>query len=117
MVTTKHCCYGVCRSDSRYGHREHMKGVTFMPFPKPHIDRGKCERWIRACRREGFGTDKVTKHTYICSLHFIGGSGPTVEHPYPIDATASPAQVVNTNSDVTLIIENRHRFRDQTLQS
>ena len=23
MVTTKHCCYGVgiCRSDSRYGHR------------------------------------------------------------------------------------------------
>ena len=88
-----------------------------MPFPKPHIDRDKCERWIRACRREGFGTDKVTKHTYICSLHFIGGSGPTVEHPYPIDATASPAQASNTNSDATLMIENRHRFRDQTLQS
>ena len=116
MVTTKHCCYGVCRSDARYGHREHMKGVTFMPFPKPHIDRDKCERWIRACRREGFGTDKVTKHTYICSLHFIGGSGPTVEHPYPIDATASPAQASNTNSDATLMIENRHRFRDQTQQ-
>ena len=63
------------------------------------------------------GADKVTKHTYICSLHFIGGSGPTVEHPDPIDATASPAQVSNTNSDVTVMLLNRHRVRDQTLQS
>ena len=88
-----------------------------MPFPKPHIDRDKCERWIRACRREGFGDDKVTKHTYICSMHFIGGSGPTVEHPDPIDATASPAHVSDTNSDVTVMLVNRHRVRDQTLQS
>ena len=75
MVTTKHCCYGVCRSDSHYGNREHMKGVgpkhAFRPFPKPHMDRGKCERCIRACRRESFGTDKVTKHTYICSLSIV----------------------------------------------
>ena len=29
LVTTKRCCYGVglCRSDSRYGHREHMYAV------------------------------------------------------------------------------------------
>ena len=91
-----------------------MKGVTFLPFSKPRMDREKCERWIRACRREGFGADEVTKHTYICSLHFIGGSGPTVEHPDPIDATASPAQVSNTNSDVTVMLVNRHRVRDQT---
>ena len=38
MVTTKHCC---C-----YGHREHMNRVIFMPFPKPHMDREKSERWI-----------------------------------------------------------------------
>ena len=25
----------VCRSDSRYGHRKHMKGLTFMPFLAP----------------------------------------------------------------------------------
>ena len=77
-----------------------------MPFPKSHMDRDKCERLIRACR-----------HTYICSLHFIGGSGPTVEHPDPIDATASPAQVSDTNSDVAVMLVNRHRVRDQTLQS
>ena len=75
-----------------------MTGVTFMPFPKPHMDRGKCERWLRACKRDNFGIDNVTKHTCICSLHFIGGNGPTDEHPDPIDATASPAQVSNTNT-------------------
>ena len=63
IATTKHCCW--------YGHREHMKGATFMPFPKPHIDREKSERWIRAGSREGFGVNNVTKHTNICSLHLI----------------------------------------------
>ena len=88
-----------------------------MPFLKPHMDRDKCERWIRACRWEGFGADNVTKHTYICLLHFIGGSGPTFEHPDHIDSTASPAQVSDTTSDVTVMLVNRHRVRDQTLQS
>ena len=47
MVTTKHCCYGVCRNDLPYGDRKHMKDVTFMPFPKPHMDGAKLERWVR----------------------------------------------------------------------
>ena len=93
MVTTKHCCYGVCRSDSRYAGRADMRGVTFMSFPKPNFDREKCERWVRACKRENFGVSNVTKHTYICSLHFVGGNGPTESNPHPMDATASPAQV------------------------
>ena len=42
-----------------------------MAFPKPHMDREKYERWIRACRREVFDVDNVTKHTNICSLHLI----------------------------------------------
>uniref|UniRef100_A0A8C6SJG8 THAP-type domain-containing protein n=2 Tax=Neogobius melanostomus TaxID=47308 RepID=A0A8C6SJG8_9GOBI len=89
MVTTKHCCFGVCRSDSRYGHRDHMKGVVFIPFPKPRRALEKCERWVRACKREGFKAENVTKDTYICSLHFVGGKGPTLENPDPIPATAT----------------------------
>ncbi|KAM4574074.1 uncharacterized protein V3H82_008823 [Fundulus diaphanus] len=89
MVTTKHCCYGVCRSDTRYGHRDHMKGVFFIPFPKPRSLAQKCQRWIRACNREDFTAQNVTKDTYICSLHFVGGKGPTAEFPDPI--TAVPA--------------------------
>ena len=45
IATANHCCW--------HGHREHVKGATFMPFPKPHIDREQSERWIRAYRREG----------------------------------------------------------------
>lgn len=93
MVTTKHCCFGVCRSDSRYGDRDHMKGVFFIPFPKPRRYPEKCQRWLRACRREGFTVKNVTKDTYICSLHFVGGKGPTIENPDPIPATATSVQV------------------------
>ena len=83
LLTTKRCCYGVFRSDYRYGHREHMKGATFMTFLKPHMDRDKCKRWIRACRRDGFGEKRFwCRRGYqtqalicICSLHFYWGSG------------------------------------------
>ncbi|XP_006818134.1 uncharacterized protein LOC100371622 [Saccoglossus kowalevskii] len=93
MVATRHCCYGLCRSDSRYGYRESMKGVYFIPFPKPHLGMEKSLRWVRACRRENFTVSNITKDTYICSLHFIGGEGPTAEHPDPIPATATSTQV------------------------
>ncbi|XP_041858672.1 uncharacterized protein LOC121650918 [Melanotaenia boesemani] len=93
MVTTKHCCFGVCRSDSRYSDREHMKGVFFIPFPKPGREPEKCQRWVRACKREGFTEKNVTKDTYICSLHFLGGKGPTIDDPDPIPATTTSGQV------------------------
>ncbi|XP_077996416.1 uncharacterized protein LOC144449712 [Glandiceps talaboti] len=92
MVTTKHCCYGVCRSDSRYSDRDHMKDVFFIPFPKPTKDFEKCRRWTKSCRRDNFGPENVSKDTYICSLHFIGGSGPTDLNPDPIPAVFSPEQ-------------------------
>jgi len=53
----------------------------------------KCKRWVNACRREGFNLSNVTKDTYICSLHFVGNKGPTVDHPDPIPATATDRQV------------------------
>jgi hypothetical protein len=35
----KYCCYGTCNSDTRYRHRESMKDVFFIPFPKPITQR------------------------------------------------------------------------------
>jgi len=35
---TRHCCYVLRNSDSRYTQRDHMQGVTWIPFPKPHTD-------------------------------------------------------------------------------
>ncbi|XP_046588329.1 uncharacterized protein LOC124293084 isoform X3 [Neodiprion lecontei] len=103
--TTKRCCYGVCKSDTRYNS---FKGNTyyFINFPKPcleyrkkiiksssklHIKAcakcAKCELWVKKCGRSDRGfrsIDDVTKDTYICSLHFHGESGPTEKNPDPL---------------------------------
>ena len=100
----KHCCYGTCNSDTRYRHREGMEGVRFIPFPKPLSQKEKCERWIKACGRplEDFNVGKIKRCTYICSKHFIGGNGPTPEHPDPIPALLhSDEQVGNMHIFLT----------------
>ena len=33
------------------------------------------------------------KNSYVCSLHFFGGNGPTGENPDPISAVASKERV------------------------
>ena len=65
----KHCCYGLCNSDSRYSHRNNMKDVYFIPFPKPFSQPEKCKLWISCCGRpiETFNEKKINKDTYICS--------------------------------------------------
>ena len=90
---TRHCCYGLCNSDSRYKEKDHMQGVTWITFPKPHKDLEKCKKWARACGRATFTHEKVNKWTYICSKHFLYPNGPTEEHPDPIPAAFTPIQV------------------------
>ena len=78
-----HCCYGVCKSDSR----KPEDGVTFMPFPKPNKYLQIAKRWVYLCARDNFTTKKITRNTYICSKHFPVGevlnikANPTLE-PY-----------------------------------
>lgn len=103
--TTKRCCYGLCKSDTRY---KSFKTNTyyFINFPKPcleyrrkiikssskiHIKTcakcAKCDLWVKKCGRSDRGfrsIDNVTKDTYICSLHFLGESGPTEENHDPL---------------------------------
>ena len=50
--------------------------------------------WVHACGRKGFTIDKITKDTYICSLHFVGGNGPTEEDPDPINASLLECELV-----------------------
>eukprot|EP00794_Sanderia_malayensis_P010599 gene10599-11720_t len=99
---TKHCCWGVCKSDTRYPDRM-PEGTTFFPFAKPgrfregmtkwEQDQAKkkterAKRWLHACGRKDFSNIKqITKDTYICSLHFANALGPTEEHPDPVLAT------------------------------
>ncbi|CAC5401349.1 unnamed protein product [Mytilus coruscus] len=97
----KHCCYGTCNSDTRYRHRDDMKDVFFIPFPKPITQREKCERWIKACGRlkEDFNVDKIKRYTYMCSKHFVGGKGPTDIHPDPMPALLHNDEQVKHKSE------------------
>ncbi|CAH3175502.1 unnamed protein product [Porites lobata] len=101
MVSTKHCCHGECRTDSRYREYwpkslvelEESGKKVFIPFPKPSQDIEKCRRWIVACSREFFTEKNVSRNTYICALHWPGEKGPTDEHPDPLKANLTPAQL------------------------
>lgn len=88
---TKHSCWGKCNSDSRYPERL-PKETYFIRFPKPgrirdnmteweknqaKLKTEKAKRWQYLCGRKDFQNLKqITKDTYICSLHFVGGKGP-----------------------------------------
>ena len=70
MVTTKHCCYGACRSNYRYADTDRMTNVFFIRFSKPPLDRAKAERWANACRREDFTVASIKKDTHIVFIAF-----------------------------------------------
>ena len=95
MVTTKRCAYGTCKNDSRYPEswKRNPNGdpVKFFHFPGAVRQNERRQKWIRACHR---GDSFVcTKDSYICSLHFVGGKGPTKEDPDPISVVASKERV------------------------
>jgi len=90
---TRYCVYGTCKSDSRNADEDYMVGVSWIPFPKPHLQADKCARWIKACGRSDFKECNVKKWTYICSKHFVGGNGPTAIHPDPVPAAYDSRQV------------------------
>ena len=99
-MATKHCCWGLCKSDSRFPDRL-PGGTTFLRFPKPgkirenmseweklkaRRDTEKAKRWIHACGRKDFTkVEQIKKDTYICSIHFVDGK-PTEANPEPMFA-------------------------------
>lgn len=84
----------VMEIDSRYAAvRPEMDCVFFIPFPKPKTQREKCERMVRLCGRKYFGVDNVNKDKYMCSKHFVGGNGPSIDHPDPLPASATDYEV------------------------
>ena len=105
MVSTKHCCWGTCNSDSRFPDKLHesLKEVLelgmkiFTPFPKPSQGIERCQRWVNACCREDFSINKITRNTYICALHWPGQRGPTDEFPDPLKANFTAQEVLKAS--------------------
>ena len=78
----KICCYGTCRSDTRYP--DPLFEVNFYPFPKPKSNFDKCLRWIKACGRphSDLNVKKINKDTYVCSkvgFVFIAKANPSIQ--------------------------------------
>ena len=100
MVSTKHCCWGECKTDSRYPDKwskslrelQESGKKVFIPFPKPSQDITKCKRWLLACSRKFFMEKNITRNTYVCALHWPGEKGPMAEFPDPLKANLTPAQ-------------------------
>uniref|UniRef100_A0AAV2J7E1 DDE Tnp4 domain-containing protein n=1 Tax=Knipowitschia caucasica TaxID=637954 RepID=A0AAV2J7E1_KNICA len=106
---TKHCCWGLCNSDSRYPERL-PEGTFFIPFPKPgkvrdtmtvlerelaELRTHKAKRWQLLCGRSRFQSlDQITRSTYICSLHFVGGKGPRSDNDEPVLATLTESELI-----------------------
>ena len=95
MVTTKRCAYGTCRNDSRclqsWKRDSNADPGKFFHFPGAVRQNKRRQRWNTAChRRDSF---VCTKDSYICSIHFVRGNGPTKEYPDPISAVASKEKV------------------------
>ena len=105
MVGTRHCCWGECKTDSRYPEkwRESLKELeklgqkVFIPFPKLAKDLAKCKRWLVACSWEFFTEKNVNKNTYICALHWPGGKGPTDEFPEREEPVTKQNKVIKEN--------------------
>ena len=95
--STKHCCWGNCKNDSRYPDKL-PSGTYFIRLPKPgnikdrvNVKTEKAKKWVHACGR-GFSSKNIKKDTFICSNHFIGGCGPT-EDPDPLLATLTDKEL------------------------
>ena len=101
MVSTKHCCWGECKSDARYPEKlpKHLQEMmaagqkVFLPFPKASQGLEKCQQWVTACSRENFTVKSITRNTYICLLHWPGERGPTEEFPDPLKANFTKKEV------------------------
>ena len=106
MVSTKHCCWGECKSDARYPEKlpKHLHEMmaagekVFLPFPKPSQGLEKCKRWILACSRENFTVQNINRNTYVCVLHWPGGRGPTEEFPDPLKANFPEREIEKFSS-------------------
>lgn len=90
MVKT--CAWGTCNNDTRYPER--VENVRFIPFPKPKTNSAKCLRWIKACGRphNQLNVSKIDRHKFVCSKHFEGGDGPSLDFPDPLSADGSSVQ-------------------------
>jgi hypothetical protein len=73
-------CNSASRKTKNLAKYPWMKDITLHSFP--HATRQKKLRatWLDMIKREDFVPNKYSR---VCSVHFVGGKGPTEQHPIP----------------------------------
>ena len=61
----------MCTSNSR---KKDCKELRFVAFPKPSHNLSMARKWVNLCRRKDLTIKTITRHTYVCSLHFEEGT-------------------------------------------
>lgn len=77
----KFCVYKKCKNNTK---AKNQQLIRFYPVPKPTNDIERCARWVKSINRENFTCQSVKKHHFVCSVHFLGGDGPTQNNPDPL---------------------------------
>lgn len=75
----------VSRIDILTGDTDRMV-LIFITSIKPQVDKKKYFEWIHLSRRTDLRIEKIKKHTYMCTKHFINPNVPTIENPNPLSA-------------------------------
>ena len=63
MMVVKHCCYGLCTSDSRYPEKL-PEGTTFYPFTKPGYIKETMTNWEKEKQKQR--TEKAHRWLNSC---------------------------------------------------
>lgn len=96
----QNCAYQNCKVDSRRK-EAYMKDVKFFPIPKPLRNLTRCQAWLNAINNDTITVSTVKYYHYVCSLHFLGGNGPTEECPDPLRNYVYKEEVVSNNTKPT----------------
>lgn len=108
----RYCVYHSCKSrekkeiiQSCTSKASNTGTVCFYSVPKPTTDYEKCLRWLRAINRTDIQTTNVKKHHYVCSKHFVGGFGPSINYPDPLpDYEGCPEFVEQQVGTITFLV-------------
>ena len=65
-MSYKYCSHGNCKSNSGKSDND----VSFVPFPKPHLDLRMAKKWVALCGRQDLKLKDINQSTFVCSKHF-----------------------------------------------
>jgi len=97
----RYCIYGTCKSDSRNADEPEMTGVTWIPFPKPHLQH-RTSSFLLPSARVGSGKVRQGRSGRMGYVRIPHPTHPYRTWPYPIQTYPNSTLPHHTSPDPTL---------------